>query len=214
MPKKNAGQSLLESAYELETPDDNEKYYDAFASTYDTDFADGMGWNYPAAIATAYEIAASGQDLPIADIGCGTGLVASALKISPDHIDGMDISPEMLRASEKKQLYRALFKVDLTASLDAIANDYGAVLSAGTFTHGHLGPEPLENLLSIARPGALFVIGVNRVHFDEKQFEPVIRDLEVRGLITDLQITEAPMYSKDGHDHSDDIALILIFRKS
>jgi len=58
------------------------------------------------------------------------------------------------------------------------------------------------------------VIGVNRVHFDEKQFEPVIRDLEVRKLITALQITEAPMYSKDGHAHSDDIALILIFRKS
>lgn len=214
MPEKNAGQTLLESAYELETPDDNEKYYDAFASTYDTDFADGMGWNYPTAIATAYGNAASDQDLPIADIGCGTGLVASALKISPDLIDGMDISPEMLLASEKKQLYRSLYKVDLTASLEAIANDYGAVLSAGTFTHGHLGPEPLENLLFIARPGALFVVGVNSVHFDEKQFDPVIRDLEVRGLITALQITEAPMYSKDGHAHSDDLALILIFRKS
>jgi len=213
MPEKNAGQSLLESAYELKTPDDNEKYYDAFASTYDTDFADGMGWNYPAAIATAYGKAASDKDVPIADIGCGTGLVASALKISPDLIEGMDISPEMLRASEEKQLYRALYKVDLTASLDAIANDYGAVLSAGTFTHGHLGPEPLENLLSIACAGGLFVIGVNRVHFDEKQFDPVIRGLEARGLITDLQIIEAPMYSKEGHAHSDDIALILIFRK-
>jgi len=214
MPEKNPGQTLLEKAYELKTPDDNEKYYDAFASTYDMDFADGMGWNYPTAIATAYENAASDQDLPIADIGCGTGLVASALKISPDLIDGMDISPEMLRSSEKKQLYRSLYKVDLTASLEAIANEYGAVLSAGTFTHGHLGPEPLENLLFIARPGALFVIGVNRAHFDEKQFDPLIRDLEVRGLITALQITEAPMYSKDGHAHSDDLALILSFRKS
>lgn len=68
--------------------------------------------------------------------------------------------------------------------------------------------------LSIVHAGALFVIDVNRFHFDEKQFDPAIKDLELRGLIMDLQITEAPMYSKDGHDHSDDIALILIFRKS
>jgi len=66
-----------------------------------------MGWNYPAAIATAYRSAASDQDLPIADIGCGTGLVASALKTSPDLIDGIDISPKILRLSKEKQLYRA-----------------------------------------------------------------------------------------------------------
>ncbi len=41
--EKSAGQTLLENAYKLSTPADNAEYYDAFASTYDTDFADTLG---------------------------------------------------------------------------------------------------------------------------------------------------------------------------
>ena len=214
MIEKSAGQSLLENAYKLSTPEDNVDYYDAFASTYDTDFADALGWQYPAAIAAAYRDAASKYDTPIADIGCGTGLVASALNIPREQVDGIDISDEMLRVADEKQLYRSLYKVDLTKALDEIANDYGAVLSAGTFTSGHLGPEPLESLLDIARASALFVIGVKKVYFQEAEFEPVLRRMETSGRIKDLQVAEVPMYAKAGHDHSADTAFALIYRKA
>ncbi len=214
MIEKSAGQSLLENAYKLSTPEDNVDYYDAFASTYDTDFADALGWRYPAAIAAAYRDAASKSDTPIADIGCGTGLVASALNLPREQVDGIDISDEMLRVAEEKQLYRSLYKVDLTKALDEIANDYGAVLSAGTFTSGHLGPEPLESLLDIARARALFVIGVKKAYFQEAGFEPVLRKMETGGLIKDLQVAEVPMYAKTGHDHSADTAFALIYRKA
>ena len=214
MIEKSAGQSLLENAYKLSTPEDNVDYYDAFASTYDMDFADALGWHYPAAIAAAYRDAASKSDTPIADIGCGTGLVASALNLPREEVDGIDISDEMLRVAEEKQLYRSLYKVDLTKALDEIANDYGAVLSAGTFTSGHLGPEPLESLLGIARAGALFVIGVKKAYFQEADFEPVLRKMEAGGRIKDLQVAEVPMYAKTGHDHSADTAFALIYRKA
>ncbi len=214
MIEKSPGQTLLENAYKLSTPEDNEDYYDAFASCYDTDFADALGWHYPAAIATAYRDAATKADTPIADIGCGTGLVASALSFPREQVDGIDISPEMLRVSEEKKLYRSLYKVDLTKSLNVIANDYGAVLSAGTFTSGHLGPEPLESLLDIARAHALFVIGVKKAFFQEARFEPVLQDMEARGLIKSLQVAEVPMYAKSGHDHSADTAFALVYRKS
>jgi SAM-dependent methyltransferase len=214
MTKKSAGQSLLEDAYKLSTPEDNADYYDAFASTYDTDFADTLGWHYPAAIAAVYRNAVTETDTPIADIGCGTGLVASALNLPREQIDGVDISAEMLRVSEKKELYRSLYRVDLTKALDVIANDYGAVLSAGTFTSGHLGPEPLESLLDIARAQALFVIGVKKAFFQEAGFEPVLQDMKARRLIKDLQVVEVPMYAKAGHDHSVDTAFALVYRKS
>jgi SAM-dependent methyltransferase len=214
MIKKSAGQTLLENAYKLATPDDNAEYYDAFASTYDMEFADELGWHYPAAIAEVYRHACTTTDSPIADIGCGTGLVASALDFPRDQIDGIDISAEMLGIAEEKQLYRALYEVDLTKSLDLIANDYGAVLSAGTFTSGHLGPEPLEALLDMARNDALFVIGVKKAFYQEAGFEPVLRDLEARGLIKSLKVAEVPMYAKAGHDHSADTAFALVYRKS
>jgi predicted TPR repeat methyltransferase len=214
MIEKSAGQSLLENSYKLSTPEDNVDYYNAFASSYDTDFADALGYHYPAAIAAAYRDAATATDIPIADIGCGTGLVASALNFPRGQVDGIDISPEMLRVSEEKQLYRSLYNADLSKELNVIANDYGAVLSAGTFTSGHLGPEPLESLLGIARAHALFVIGVKKAFFQEAEFEPVLRDLEARGLITGLRVAEVPMYAKAGHDHSADTAFALIYRKS
>ena len=213
MDKKSVGQTLLENAYKLSTSDDNAKYYNAFASTYDLEFADELGWHYPAAIAEIYRDACTTSDSPIADIGCGTGLVASALDFPREQIDGIDISTDMLRISEEKQLYRTLYKVDLTKSLDLIENDYGAVLSAGTFTSGHLGPEPLEGLLDIARTDALFVIGVKKAFYREAGFEPVLRDLEARGLIKNLKVAEVPMYTKTGHDHSADTAFALVYRK-
>jgi predicted TPR repeat methyltransferase len=214
VPKKSVGQTLLESAYKLSTPDDNESYYDEFAATYDGDFADSLGWFYPAAIATVYRDAATIKDLPIADVGCGTGLVANALGQPREQIDGIDISAEMLHIAQEKNLYRSLHKTDLTGSLESISNDYGAVVSAGTFTSGHLGPEPLEPLLDIARAGGLFVIGVKNEFFIDANFDPVLKALDARGLIHDLRVVEVPMYSKAGHDHSNDVALILIYRKS
>ena len=120
----------------------------------------------------------------------------------------------MLRIAEEKQLYRALYEIDLTKSLDLIANDYGAVLSAGTFTSGHLGPEPLEALLDIAPNDALFVIGVKKAFYLEAGFESVLRDLEARGLIRNLNVAEVPMYAKAGHDHSADTAFALVYRKT
>ena len=214
MIEKSAGQTLLENAYKLSTPADNAEYYDAFASTYDTDFADALGWHYPAAITEIYRDAAETTDTPIADIGCGTGLVASALNFPQEQIDGIDISAEMLRVAEEKQLYRALYKVDLTKSLDSIANSYGAVLSAGTFTSGHLGPEPLEGLLGIVRAHGLFVIGVKKAYFEEAEFEPALRNMEASGLIKDLKVAEVPMYAKAEHDHSAETAFALVYRKS
>lgn len=213
MTSKSKGQTLLENAYKLATPQDNKAYYNEFAETYDAEFANALGWEYPNAIATVYREHADPDHLPIADTGCGTGLVAEALGFTPDHIDGVDISEEMLTTSRSKSLYRKTIQADLMADLAPIKNNYGAVVSAGTFTSGHLGPDPLERLLDIARPGALFVIGVNKAFYLEASFDTVIRDLEARGAITDLRVIEVPMYNKAGHDHSSDKAYALCYRK-
>lgn len=213
MAETSKGQSLLENAYRLATPDDNKAYYAEFAATYDDDFADALGYHYPKAIASIYHDQATDRDVPIADIGCGTGLVAEALGRAVGEIDGVDISEEMLEVAKGKGLYRATIRADLMADMGVIRNGYGAVVSAGTFTTGHLGPDRLEPLLEIARAGALFVIGVNKAFFAKAGFEPVLRDMEARGRVVGLQMVEVPMYERAGHDHSDDMALAVRYRK-
>ena len=210
MPK-TPGQTLLENAYKLATPSDSAAYYDAFAASYDRDFVVQMGYQFPKAIANAYHRDALPDDTPIADIGCGTGLVAVELALPNTPIDGMDISPEMLAVAGQKALYRTLTTVDLTGPL--APNTYGAVLSAGTFTHGHLGPEPLRGLLEIARKGALFLIGVNQHHFAARNFAEVLDAMVAAGEISPVKLTEIMIYSNQVHDHSANRALIMQYRK-
>ena len=212
MTQKTVGRKLLENAYKLHTPDDNVTYYKSFAPTYDSEFATQLGWHTPKIIAACYHAQANG-DVPIADIGCGTGYVAAELGMSRETIDGMDISPDMLAIAKQKNLYRNLYEVDLTDSLDKISNGYGAVLSAGTFTHGHLGPEPLKGLLAIARSSGLFIIGVNQSHFEKQNFSSVLDALISENKISELKMERANIYSKTGHDHSNDHAMILQYRK-
>jgi predicted TPR repeat methyltransferase len=212
MTQKTTGQELLENAYRLRSPDDNVTYYKAFAPTYDSEFATQLGWHTPKVIAACYHAQANGN-VPISDIGCGTGYVAAELGIPREHIDGMDISLDMLSVAKAKNLYRNLYEVDLTGSLDKISNNYGAVLSAGTFTHGHLGPEPLKNLLKIARSGGLFIIGVNQTHFDKQNFSSVLNMMVDENKIGALKIERANNYSKTDHEHSNDHAMIVQYRK-
>lgn len=214
MAGKTAGQEILENAYKLSTPADNIAYYRKFAPFYDADFVEHMGYHYPKVIAEAYHRLAKEADIPIADVGCGTGLVATELAISQTNIDGMDISQEMLNVAKERKLYRELYEVDLTGPLDMIVRNYGAVLSAGTFTHGHLGPGPLRGLLKIARAGFLFVIGINQTHFEQERFSETLNSMMSDGKITQVQVDEVNIYSKPSHDHSNDHAMILQYRKT
>ncbi len=213
MADKNNSNSLLDNAYKLSTPDDNINYYEKFADSYDRDFANALGYSYPQKISDIFREYSTDEDTPLVDIGCGTGLLAEALNVPKDNIDGVDISAEMLDISKHKNLYRDLYKVDLTQTVDAIKNNYGAVLSVGTFTSGHLGPQPLLSLLEIAKPNALFVIGVRDIFYKKAGFEPVIADLQERGAIKDLELIEVPIYEKQDHEHSNDTAYALVFRK-
>ena len=213
MTTKPTGKGILENAYKLSTPADNIDYYRQFSPFYDTDFVEQMGYRYPKVIADAYRKLATTADVPVADIGCGTGLVAAELGVLPEDIDGMDISPAMLGVARERRLYRNLYEVDLTGHLGMFSRLYGAVLSAGTFTHGHLGPAPLRNLLEIARPGGLFIIGINRVHYEKEGFRDVLGAMTRDRRISEVEIEEAKIYSRADHDHSEDRAFIIQYRK-
>jgi len=210
---KKEGLDLLENAYSLSSAADNSNYYNAFASTYDRDFADGLGYVIPRTIAEVFSTLASESDCPVADVGCGTGLVALELGIAKTQIDGLDISREMLDVADAKNLYRSLYEIDLSSDISSLPADYGAVVSAGTFTHGHLGPGVLVELLNIGKSNALFVIGINAKHYQEMSFSKVLEDLSSRNIINSLSLKDSPIYSNENHAHGSDQAHIITFRK-
>lgn len=208
-------EELLDGAYNLQTPQDNVTYYKDFAKTYDTTFAAEMGYNSPATVAKVFKSIAQPDDLPIADIGCGTGLTAQALNPSKAAIDGFDISDEMLNKARQKNIYRDLHNADLTQPLDPYSEQYGGLISSGTFTLGHLGPEDLARLLQILKPNGLVCVTVNTAHFENQGFDIVLKRLRDSNEITQPEIHTVPIYNgKKTHEHSADMMHILSFRKT
>ncbi len=189
---------LLEGAYALRTAADNRAYYRSFSACYDDQFADALGYYYPQQVANELLQQIDSQSLAgaICDIGCGTGLVAAALlAVRPElTLDGADISPHMLTKARDKQLYRALYEVDLSTAPLTLPNDYAAMVSAGTFTHGHLGPQPLTTLIGHCRAGALVIIGVNALHYVAQRFAAHLNALAQHRLITLPTLTLVPVY--------------------
>ena len=204
----------LGAAYALQTPQDSVRLYRDWAETYDRDFADAMDYRYPWTIAAEFAARARPSDGPVLDIGAGTGLVGAALAEQGDwQIDGLDISAEMLHVAMEKGHYRAVHVADLTQRIDVPLGTYGGLVSAGTFTHGHVGPDALDQLLLLARRDALFVLGINAAVYDVLGFGDTFQRLSNN--LKDFDLIERPIYgAKTRKGHENDTALIAVFRKA
>ena len=209
MTKK--GTERLEGAYGLKTPEDNVGYYRDFAETYDTEFATEMGYVYPREVARLFLAEAGPENRPVLDIGAGTGLVAEHLEDLP--VDGIDISPEMLAKAEAKGLYRERIVADLTKPLEMPDGAYGGFVSAGTFTHGHVGPEVLPELFRVAKRGALYCIGINLEVFDRARFGSAFARAVAADQVTPLDFREVPIYEGKDHEHAGDRSVVAVFRR-
>lgn len=201
--------SDLDGAYALRTPEDNRRYYAAWAATYDTDFAGKLAYRTPRLAARAF-VAAGGVG-PVLDVGAGTGLVGVALAaegVGP--VDGIDLSPEMLEKAGKKGCYRHLLQADLTAPLPVFPCVYNGMTSAGTFTHGHLGPDVLAPLLAVLAPGAVLAFTVHEAVWERLDFAGVLAKLPVRDLRTERVAIYGP--EAEGEAHACDHALMVTAR--
>lgn len=208
----------LHAAYALSSPEEVKTLYRGWAKTYDADFVAAMGYAYPELLAELFRDHATPEDAPILDIGCGSGAVAEAMRrvcgdtLAP--IDGLDLSPEMLEVAREKALYHEMIEADLLARLPIRDGHYGALISAGTFTHGHVGPAALNELIRIARPGALFALGINAQHFAQHGFADVFEALAAQGTLTGLTYAERPIYRDATHNEATATAIIALFRRA
>lgn len=198
----------LNDAYSLKTPEDNKNLYAKWAATYESDFVANQGYQHPKVIAELFDI-----HLPelktVIDIGTGTGLVGKYLSLLRPGliIDGIDISPEMLAEASKKRVYRNLFERDLTKSIDDVASPYDALITIGTFTHGHLGPEALLNLFPLIKESGYFVIAVNEKFFHQQSFLEFLTVQKVK-----ISFMEKVHVYEETSAHHDSMNVVIIFQ--
>ncbi|MCB1388380.1 MAG: class I SAM-dependent methyltransferase [Rhodobacteraceae bacterium] len=203
----------LSDAYALTGAEDIRRLYAGWAGSYDDDFAAGMDYRLPAEVAAAF-LRAGPPEGAVLDVGAGTGLLAAALH-GMGHLgpfDALDLSDAMLARASEKGVYRSLIAADVTEPLPCTG--YAGIVSSGTFTHGHVGPEAFGPLLAAALPGALFALSVNAGVWDDLGFAAALAALPIAGLDrAEVAIYGQAAVTRDP-GHAADRALIVTFRKA
>ena len=183
--KDKQAEELLRRAYELDGAniDETKALYRDWAETYDGTMIDGLGYVSPIKIAGLTAELVLDRDARILDVGCGTGLLAAFLvEEGFSHIDGLDYSAEMLDVAKRKGRIRERFEKDLNQPLDMGEAQFDALVSTGTFTHGHVGGECLGALIALLRSGGVLICTVHQDVWDQGQFGAVLEGLMADGI--------------------------------
>ncbi|KAI9371758.1 S-adenosyl-L-methionine-dependent methyltransferase [Aspergillus egyptiacus] len=186
--------------------------YDKWAATYNHEVGN-EAQNYVAPVLVAQAALASAEDpakCVILDAGCGTGLVGQALALAGAKvIDGLDLSPAMLKVAKQTGVYRNLAQADLTRRIDTADETYDMVTCVGTFTLGHVGPRPaLSEFVRITRRHGIVAASILEEIWVSGGFKAEVERLEAEGRVT--VVTQELIDYVKGHG---DRAVLVILQK-
>lgn len=174
---------ILTRVNRLGPGDSSRDIYNDWSQDYDTHLLDDFGYISPAVAAQTLAQQVQARDISIVDYGCGTGLVGMALRAEAfEVVDGIDISVGMLEQARAKGAYRSLICGDLTLRTALADEVYDVAICVGSMGAGHVGAEHIPELLRAVKPGGLFIITINSMHFEPEGFERAIRQMEEQGL--------------------------------
>ncbi|MCB2011191.1 MAG: class I SAM-dependent methyltransferase [Geminicoccaceae bacterium] len=178
-----SAKGYFRQAYDLEGPEDARRLYGAWAPDYDSEMIEAEGYRGPEILAVEVERRVSDRTGWIVDIGCGTGLVGQYLaERGFANVDGIDLVQEMLDQAAAKSCYSRLIRGNLLDRVPVNDDRYDIAVSAGTFTHSHVGPDGLDEVMRIVKPGGRALILCNGEAFASDGYEGKLRDLARLGL--------------------------------
>jgi predicted TPR repeat methyltransferase len=96
--------------------------FDQYAPRFETSLVDDLGYRGPALLIKAVLSVRSAHRKPAffkraIDLGCGTGLAATAFAKEVDHFTGVDLSPRMIERARATGLYAELEVADMLEGL-------------------------------------------------------------------------------------------------
>ncbi len=182
MPDPQGPNAFVSEAYGLEDEATMIEFYRKWAEDYDHQMLDQLGYTSASDIARLLAEQLPDRDAEIFDVGSGTGLTCVYLA---DHgyrnLDGIDLSPDMVRVAAQRGIYRELLVGDVTTGLEREDASYDGVISSGTFTHGHVGPEPLDEIFRILKPAGVLACTVHHELWEPMGFAAKFDALEHAG---------------------------------
>ncbi len=156
-----------------------EGIYKKWASDYDHDVVELAGYVGHLITSSLLLSKIKNKKAKILDAGCGTGLVGEILSENNyKNVEGVDFSQEMLDEAIQKQVYQSLRLVDLTKNLDYEDSLFDAIVCAGTFTCGHVGPKALLEMVRITKKGGYICFTVRQQEWEASPYKEIIDNLE------------------------------------
>ncbi len=175
--------------------------YAEWAQAYDHDLLDELGYVAPLIASESLVAQLDDRQARILDAGCGTGIVGTLLhQHGFTRIDGFDYSGDMLDQARSKSVYSELIQGDLMAPLAIPDDRYDAVISVGTFTCAHVGPQALPELARITRPGGRVCFTVRDQAWEEEPYRETLDALAEAGVWACVEERTTPYIEKEGSE--------------
>lgn len=188
---------FVQEAYHLESTDEMVDFYRKWAADYDRQMLDQRGYTAPSSIAKILSEQLSDTRASVLDVGCGTGLTCRLLAESGfSQLDGIDLSQEMIEVARERGIYRNLLQGDVNQPLQLETASYDGVVSSGTFTHGHVGPGPLDEIFRVLKPGGILACTVHQDLWQSMGFKDRFAALVDQGIASLISL-ELGSYYRD-----------------
>ncbi len=111
--------------------------FDQYAARFDGELRDALHYRGPELLRRAID-KVFGADRRFAralDLGCGTGLMGEVMRGRTDELVGVDLSPAMLAAAERKRIYDRLAVDDLVSFLATEERPFDLIVAADVFVY-------------------------------------------------------------------------------
>ena len=199
--------AFLKGAYGLTDLASAMAFYSEWAGDYDDRMESVLGYVAPRLMADMFaDVVSSGEVL---DVGCGTGLTSHYLAARGLRtFDGVDLNPQMLDRARGRGIYRDLIEADITKPIDLPTAAYDGIISSGVFTLGHVGPEPIPEMVRVLKPGGILGCTVHREIWAKDGFQDRFTDFEADGVLETMTRTPGEFFTGYG-----ETAYYCLFRK-
>lgn len=136
-------------------------FFDEFADHFDHTLVNRLAYGVPRRLAEFLRRHHAEAER-VLDLGCGTGLMAVELQRPGLAIDGVDLSPKMLRLAEARQLYGALHEGEIAQFLRGTDQCWELIVAADVFVYvADLRPV-FEGVFERLAPGGRFAFSIER----------------------------------------------------
>ena len=167
------------------------RVYDEWAPTYDGEDVVALMGHRTAAQVADRVAALVRPETDVLDAGCGTGLVGAELAVRGFRsIDGLDLSPGMLKQARRRRVYHDLGPADLRRTLPGAGSKFGVLTCVGALAPGHLGTGALTGLVRVLRPGGLLVATVADATWEADGYDRVLARLVGDGYAHVVEVAE------------------------